>query len=233
MNIDYKNKDFLTGLALFLCSPTTLSSGVVLVGEAKGNVTLALVLVVLSCTISILTEPLMLKTVFSATNSQVAFDVPGMLKQLCFTILLPLVVGKLSISFIPPFKTFQNNHKLGFKLTSSLCLILCPWMKLSQSHSTLLSIDLKDMFFLLASAVISHLTYINYTNSLFILIFILCFLIKTPYAERKAIIILGSEKTLPVALTVLEAFPDSLGVKGLLVLPMVFGHFSQVFLLLL
>lgn len=33
MKLSFANKDFLTGIALFLCSPTTLSSGVVLVGE--------------------------------------------------------------------------------------------------------------------------------------------------------------------------------------------------------
>lgn len=83
-----------------------------------------------------------------------------MLKQLCLTILLPLMIGKCMTGFITCFRNLCNKIKLPLKLTSSLCLILVPWMKLSDSHEKLLGINLKDIIFLLTSVVIVHLMYI-------------------------------------------------------------------------
>lgn len=199
--------------------------------------TLALVLVVLTCTISIVTEPLVIKLVFHASDFHIKFDIVSMLKQLCLTILIPLVIGKSMTAFITCFRKLCNRIKTPLKLTSSLCLILVPWMKLSASHDKLLGINLKDIIFLLSSVVIVHLMYIYiiyilllfiYFNSLFIVIFVSTWIIRTSYAERKSITILSSEKTLPVALTVLNVFPDTVGDKGLIMLPMIFGHFSQL-----
>lgn len=46
--------------------------------------------------------------------------------------------------------------------------------------------------------------------------------------ERKAVVILGSQKTLPVAVAVIDFLPDALGEKGLIVIPAILFHFSQI-----
>ena len=53
-----------------------------------------------------------------------------------------------------------------------------------------------------------------------------------PLAERKATVLLTSQKTLPVAMTVLAFLPDSVAspeTRGLLAIPCITFHFGQIF----
>ena len=51
-------------------------------------------------------------------------------------------------------------------------------------------------------------------------------------AERKAVLLLASQKTLPVAMTVLALIPDetiAADVKGLMAIPCITFHLGQIF----
>ena len=54
--------------------------------------------------------------------------------------------------------------------------------------------------------------------------------LKLPKREYRADVILTSQKTLPVAITILSFLPDELGDKGLMVIPPIVGHMSQLFI---
>jgi sodium/bile acid cotransporter 7 len=45
---------------------------------------------------------------------------------------------------------------------------------------------------------------------------------------RKAVVILGSQKTLPVSMAVLAYLPEELGEKGTIAVPCILGHLSQL-----
>ena len=47
-------------------------------------------------------------------------------------------------------------------------------------------------------------------------------------ANRKAVVILGSQKTLPVALSVISFLPLALGSHGIISLPCIIAHFCQI-----
>ena len=49
---------------------------------------------------------------------------------------LPLLVGK-SLRYFNAVVAFVNRHKLALKLTSSLLLIIVPWINMSQSSQQL------------------------------------------------------------------------------------------------
>mgnify|MGYP001291272657 CR=1 FL=1 len=52
-------------------------------------------------------------------------------------------------------------------------------------------------------------------------------------AQRKAVVLMASQKTLPVALTVLALIPDSAvpaDVKGLIAIPCITSHLGQIFI---
>ena len=51
-----------------------------------------------------------------------------------------------------------------------------------------------------------------------------------PNMERKSVHLLTSQKTLPVAITVLSFLPPSLGNPGLVTIPCIIGHLSQLFI---
>ena len=109
---------FFVGLAVFAAVPTTLSSGVTLVQNGRGNAALALLLVVATNLMGIVTTPLWLQAYDKAgllalpgrirgdqtkTNGSggdddaghVHLNVLSMLRQLALTVLVPLIVGKL------------------------------------------------------------------------------------------------------------------------------------------
>ena len=76
---------FQLGLSLFCCMPTTLTSGVALTAQARGNVALALLLTVLTNTLGILTVPFVLAYLL-ASLGQVELSATALLIKLCFSI---------------------------------------------------------------------------------------------------------------------------------------------------
>ena len=55
-----------------------------------------------------------------------------------------------------------------------------------------------------------------------------CF--KLPLREYRAVMIMASQKTLPVAVTVIGFLPESAGEQGLMVIPCIISHMSQIFM---
>merc|ERR1719181_2733796 len=49
-----------------------------------------------------------------------------------------------------------------------------------------------------------------------------------PLAVRKAVVIMGSEKTLPVSMAVLSTFPAELGEPGIIAIPCILNHLCQI-----
>ena len=56
------------------------------------------------------------------------------------------------------------------------------------------------------------------------------YVIRIKGADLRAVLIMSSQKTLPVSVTIISYFPASLGAKGLLVVPCIVGHVSQLFM---
>ncbi|MDP7449277.1 MAG: bile acid:sodium symporter, partial [Candidatus Latescibacteria bacterium] len=84
---------FQLGLALFVCMPTTLSSGIALTTQARGNAALALLLTVVTNLAGIFTIPFVLVAVLGALG-QVELSAWNLLVKLCLSILLPLMAGR-------------------------------------------------------------------------------------------------------------------------------------------
>ena len=56
------------------------------------------------------------------------------------------------------------------------------------------------------------------------------FVLRLPPREFKAVLIMGSQKTLPVSVTIISYFPPAFGTQGLLTLPCIVGHMVQLFI---
>jgi hypothetical protein len=56
------------------------------------------------------------------------------------------------------------------------------------------------------------------------------FICRLPERELKAALIMSSHKTLPVAVTVISYFPESVGPQGLLTIPCIVSHIVQLFI---
>lgn len=71
------------------------------------------------------------------------------------------------------------------------------------------------------AAVLLHVAYLL-VNGVLVLV------LRVPDREAAAVLIMGSEKTLPMAITVIAYLPEALGSTGQLTVPCVIAHISQV-----
>ena len=214
-------ESFQLGLALFCCMPTTLSSGIALTNQARGNTALALLLTVLTNTIGIFTVPFVLAHLLGAIG-QVELSGGDLLLKLCLTILLPLSLGRYLRRFLADW---VDRSRSGISTLSNVALISIPWMKFSESSARLAEVDAASLAILVVSGLAIHSLYLllNYgaTKSR-----------RLAAPERKAVVLLASQKTLPVAMTVLALIPDSAiapEMKGLMAIPCITFHLGQIF----
>jgi len=209
---------FQMGLALFFCMPTTLSSGIALTGQARGNVALALLLTVLTNIAGIFTVPFVLAQLMGKIG-HVELSPQDLLVKLCLSILLPLAAGKFLRRFVEDWVT-RNRSWVG--LVSNVALISVPWMKFSQSSERLAQIAPLSLAVLVLSGLAIHLLYLLLNSGA-------SRLLRLMPAARKAVVLLASQKTLPVALTVLAFLPVPAEVKGLVAIPCITSHLGQIF----
>ena len=213
---------FQIGLALFCCMPTTLSSGIALTGQARGNVALALLLTVLTNIGGIFTVPFALAFLLNPvlqTVGPVELSAADLLAKLCVSILLPLAIGKYLRRFVEDWATAQRAR---LSLGSNLALISVPWMKFSQSSERLMQVAAAELLLLVVAGLAIHALYllINITAVK---------LLPIGWPEGKAVALLASQKTLPVAMTVLAFLPVPDEAKGLIAIPCITFHLGQIF----
>ena len=213
---------FQIGLALFFCMPTTLSSGIALTHQARGNVALAVLLTALTNLAGIFTVPFVLAHLLGAVG-HVELSGGDLLLKLFISILLPLAAGKFLRSFVEDW-AIRNRSRLT--LLSSLALLSIPWMKISESSESLGQIALSGLLLLVVSGLVIHAIYLLINDGA-------CRLFRFNAGVRKAVVILASQKTLPVAMAILAFLPESAvshETKGLLAIPCITSHLGQIFM---
>ena len=74
---------------------------------------------------------------------------------------------------------------------------------------------------MIATAVCLHIVF-------FIINAVACRLFCVKGPERTAVLVLSSQKTISIGVAVLQYVPAAIGAKGLILLPNILGHFSQI-----
>ncbi|CAL8461786.1 g1317 [Coccomyxa elongata] len=217
------------GLAVFCCMPTTLSSGVSLTQAVGGNAALALLLTVGTNLVGIFTMPFVLCWALGAGNSAVSLAPGPLLRSLMRTILLPLLIGAAARAFIPGMAKWVDGNKKALALLSASLLALVPWMQISRAVSSRVDVSLAALSAVVAAGVAVHLTYLLFNSAAVSLLRIGGPPGKDSAGERRALILVGSQKTLPIAVTVLGQLGAVLsGPVGIAVVPCVVSHLSQI-----
>mgnify|MGYP000615942910 CR=1 FL=1 len=120
-------REFATGVALFAVMPTTLSSGYIFTGEAKGNQPLSLLLSIGTNLLGAVSVPLWLSAVLNSTG--VELDVVQLLTKMILSLLVPLTVGRL-IRCLPRVPAFVKRYNITLKLLSATFLVIIPYVLL-------------------------------------------------------------------------------------------------------
>ncbi len=199
------------GLIVMSSVPSTLSSGIVLTDVAGGNTLWALILTIGLNVLGVFTVPFMLAWCLQATDVEVSSS--KLLIKLALWVLAPFLIGGFS-------RRLLGDRQLipALKYIPSTCVILTVWISCIAQRGQLLSLRPATLALIAAAAMTIHL-----------LLMLAClgasFPLRLKPDERRALMFLGSQKTLPVALGVLAALGTNVG-AGVIVC--IVFHFLQL-----
>ena len=203
------------GLMVMSAMPTTLSSGIVIAEVAGGSASWALLFTMGLNLVGIFSIPFVLAFTLNAKDLQLS-SWPLFL-NLVEMVLLPFIAGLWLKKWIKP----SGSYKMLLSYTPSVCIILVVWASLSASANHVLSMSGGLLFWALLSALLVH-------GILLGLHYGLAKVSAFNLPETKSFVILGSQKTLPIALSVLTAL--HMNQVGPAILICLMFHFSQLLL---
>jgi len=228
------------GLAVFCCVPTTLSSCVALANAAGANSALALALVVTTNTLGVATMPFWIAThlggAFGAEATAAGLPYVSILKSLALTVLVPLGVGvaiRESGGEDSAIKRLIEKFRKPLGLLSHCFLISVPWTAVSTNSSLFYTVSFVSLVLTAAYAAALHLGMFQ-LNSIASQVLRLGGTSDAVEAARirRAVVLVTSQKTLPVSVAVLGAIstanPSAAATCALCVLPCVLWHLLQI-----
>ncbi|XP_047956981.1 probable sodium/metabolite cotransporter BASS4, chloroplastic [Salvia hispanica] len=228
--LNLQPQEFVTGLAIFSCMPTTLSSGVALTRLAGGNSALALAMTLVSNLLGILIIPYTISK-FIAAGVGVAIPTEQLLRSLVLMLLVPLILGKVARELSKGIADFADGNRKLLAVISAIFLSSAPWVQVSRSRSLLLMVKPEVFLVAVVLGVILHLTLFSFNALLIPSLSLITGGSKSPFAKKEntsALLLVASQKTLPVMVAVVEQLGGALGASGLLVLPCVAAHLNQI-----
>lgn len=232
MQLQLQPQEFVTGLAIFCCMPTTLSSGVALTQLAGANSALALAMTVISNLLGILIVPFSISK-FIAYGVGVSVPTKQLLKSLVLTLLIPLILGKIFRESFKGVADFVDNNRKNLSKISAILLSLVPWMQVSRSRSLLLMVKPTVFLGAIGMGILMHLILLAFNYLSVKSLSTLSGGSQSVFSKKEnaiAVLLVASQKTLPVMVAVVAQLGGALGESGLLVLPCVAAHLNQIIL---
>jgi sodium/bile acid cotransporter 7 len=210
---------FFLGLMVMSSVPTTLSSAVVITRSAGGNATWAVAMTVLLNLTGVFVVPFTLGLSLQAGGDVSISPLPVLQKIFCLVV-LPLIAGYLLQQILK-----SRSHPVVSYIPSA-CVIWFVWIKISGQSGALRALPFTDFLVFAGAAISVHL----------ILMAVAALAGKFLSLERPeaiSTVFIASQKTLPIALTVLFALPAEMVAKaggGTATIVCVIFHFSQIIL---
>ena len=206
------------GVFFLAALPSTVSSSVVMVSIAKGNMPAAIFNASLSSMLGIFITPLWTGLFISGDTG--GFDTSAIVLKLCLQVLLPVIIGLLLHRYLG---SFAERHKKTLKLFDQSVILLIIYTSFCKSFAEHLFDGLGLTRILLLAAGMM---------GLFLLVFItmnaLSRLLHFSREDRVTVVFCGSKKSL-VHGTVMSKvlFPDST-ISGMIILPLMLYHALQL-----
>eukprot|EP00899_Mesostigma_viride_P001880 jgi/Mesvir1/11693/Mv00085-RA.1 len=217
---------FITGMTIFTLVPTTLGVGISLTQSAGGNVGLAIVNTLFSNVCGVVLVPLWLKAMLSTTSSAGVEDlnisIGLILVKLILSNFVPTLLGKLLRDFSNPVQAFVKKNRVRLSLFSNTNLAFLIWQTLSGARDDLIHQEFGTMLLVIAMDLIVHVLYLLFNTAG-------VFLLRMPLQEGIATIITASQKSAPVAVTVINYITSNPTNQGLLAVPCIIGQLVQIF----
>ncbi len=208
------------GLLVMACMPTTLSSAIVLTTVAGGSSVLAVILTVVMNLLGVVVLPFSLRIAL-ASGSELNMDPWPLLWNIVQLVLIPIFIG--AILQIP--LRSKKVSWLGF--VPQACVIAFVWIAISAQAETLSTVSVSLIGMIVLQALMVHIGLLLIATAVWKL-----FKLQRSYGI--AMLFTGSQKTLPIMVTVLlllqKAEPALDPLIGHATLAGVLFHFSQILL---
>ncbi|PNW75313.1 hypothetical protein CHLRE_12g521950v5 [Chlamydomonas reinhardtii] len=217
---------FAVGLTIFCLVPTTLGIGIALVRSCKGNEAIALLLTVGTNMLGVFLMPPWLRFLFLNYDAGIKLNIniPDLLAKLSITILAPSLIGKAMRELFKPVEEFAKTYRTALSLLSTSNLAFIVWQTLSGARDLLFEQRASMIVSVIVLAAAIHVFYliINYI--------LIKFAFKPPIKEFVACVVMASQKSAPVAVTVISYVTSDPAQQGLLAIPSIVGQISQIFI---
>lgn len=200
------------GLLIISAVPPTLSSGIVITEVSRGNAVLALILTVSLNLLGIFTLPYMLDFCLKAAGP-VDIDQNRLLVKMLFFVLLPFVTGKAIRSL-----SGKTRISANWSYVNSTCVILVVYGSFAVSRNSFSGLGAAEYLLILGAVLLLH----------FLLLAISARagkLLALQVPDRKALVFVASQKTLPISVAVLTNISFETG--SAIIVCLLF-HFSQL-----
>ncbi|GBF93964.1 sodium Bile acid symporter family [Raphidocelis subcapitata] len=224
--LPFEPAEYTTGLALFCIVPTTLGVGISLVTSAKGNVAQSILLTVATNTIGVIAIPLWLKATLQAGKGgvdDVTINFLDIFVKLLLSFFVPTMIGKAVRELLPPAKRFAQAHKQALGIFANTNLALLIWQTISASQSIIINTPFGTMLLVILSTLLVHTIYLIFNAA------VVLGLLRLDLPEASCILIMASQKSAPVAVTVITYIAQRDDTQGLLAVPCVIGQLVQIF----
>lgn len=211
--VEIFNIGMLTAVGIIIMSsvPVTLSSATVVTEVSGGNSIWALFMTVGLNIVGIFTVPFMVKLGLEDTEG-IDISAGKLLLKLLLLVLLPFMVG-----YILKKATKGGSHVI-LRYVPSVCVILTVYAACAASRDTLINLAPAEYPLILGAVFGIHAI-------LFVIAYGYGCIVKLPGPEKKALSFVSSQKTLPIALSVISVLP---GDTGAAVVPCLLFHFVQL-----
>jgi len=190
----------ILGLFIVAVMPTTISSGVVMTGNAGGNMAHALFVTIVSNCIAIISIPFMLSILLllQQQDKVLSIDQKAIIVKLLILVLLPLLTGMFLKQMV--FNITANQKKI-MGIINQCCVICIVFMSLSGVKEILISKS-SSFFLIVPLVIIFHLCLLGFSC-------LVSRFLNIGKGKRESVIFMGSQKTLPLSVMLqMTYFPE-------------------------
>lgn len=169
--------------------------------------------------LGVLIMPWSVTRIFAAS---VAIDPLDMLSELLWLTLAPLCIGMSVRKSSATVDSYVKQNKKPLGLTQNSCILAVVYVMTSGAKQKIMSTSSSDLTSCLIMAALVHLIYrvVGYTAAT---------AAELPGKEWITIVLMSSQKSLPVCISVLSALPPDLRAHtGLMIVPCIMAHAAQL-----
>jgi sodium/bile acid cotransporter 7 len=221
------NSSFSYGYMVACAMPTTVSTNVVFTKAANGNEACALINAVIGNIIGIFISPALLQLMVGRSSGSSGAYV-GVILQLAYTVIIPLIVGQVIQKFLPKLVKWLQS-KVSFGNISNVMILLLIWATFSDMFYSKVSADAGSIISIMLAMVLTFFAFSAICFGL-CLIPLVSETLKLERADAVAVTICGATKTLALGIPVISVVYGGDPDAGLLIVPLITYHAVQIIL---